>query len=282
MATATAVTLPRGHRLDGGWDREARLRPLTGEDELLLVDEGAHMLPAERTTTLLARCLDRVGDAPATPNDVRALTIGDREALLLHLRRLTFSDELRCVVTCPDCAEQMDIELDVRELLVEPYEDIGEDYDVTLVSDGIGRSVRVRLPTGRDQEDAAQLATDDVEAARELLLCRCVEELDGNDGRIPQAITDVLPQLLATLDPQAETRLELECTGCRGAIEVLFDAGDFLFRELAACSSDLFREIHVLAFHYGWREREILRLPSARRRRYLELVADELARERPR
>lgn len=42
----------------------------------------------------------------------------------------------------------------------------------------------------------------------------------------------------------------------------------------------LLTEVHALALHYHWSERDILALPRARRRRYLALLADALARGR--
>jgi hypothetical protein len=58
---------------------------------------------------------------------------------------------------------------------------------------------------------------------------------------------------------------------------VLLDAGEFLYRELAGAGDVLFREVHRLAFHYHWREADILALPGEKRRRYLNLVDEELA-----
>ena len=43
---------------------------------------------------------------------------------------------------------------------------------------------------------------------------------------------------------------------------------------------DLFREVHLLAYHYHWSETDILELTGPRRRRYLALLAETLAAER--
>ena len=39
-----------------------------------------------------------------------------------------------------------------------------------------------------------------------------------------------------------------------------FDIADYFYREICGRESDLHREIHLLAFHYHWSERDILRL----------------------
>ena len=38
----------------------------------------------------------------------------------------------------------------------------------------------------------------------------------------------------------------------------------------------LCEEVHYLAFHYHWGEREILEMPGAKRRRYLSILAEKL------
>jgi hypothetical protein len=38
----------------------------------------------------------------------------------------------------------------------------------------------------------------------------------------------------------------------------------------------LYEEVHHLAFHYHWTEREILELPRTKRRRYLAILASKL------
>ncbi len=115
----TRILLPGGFWVDGVRHREAELRPLSGDDEVFLGDAGESLLPPQKATALLARCLTRLGPLPeVTPDAVRSLDVGDREALLLHLRRLTFGEHLQCILTCPECGEKMDLELNISDLLV--------------------------------------------------------------------------------------------------------------------------------------------------------------------
>src|SRR5437870_2037317 len=119
--SAVTVTLPGGIWQEGTRHQEACLRPLAGEDETSLLDCQDDRLPAARTTHLLARCLTRLGPWEAvTEEQVRRLTVGDREALLLHLRRLLQGEQLACLLTCPrpDCGEKMELELRVSDLLL--------------------------------------------------------------------------------------------------------------------------------------------------------------------
>ena len=265
MTEAVAVTLPCGRWRDGRCTREATVRPITGADERFLL-EGEARLPAERSTALLDRCVTAEAGESA-----RSLTVGDREALLLHLRRLTFGEKIECVVTCPGCGEPHDVELFVADLLVPPDDEHGPVLELETAARN-GGSLRFRLPTGGDQETAAaRAATIGVDGAAGLLLRDCLEsaavDVDG--------VAEALEAAMASHDPQAEIALELACVRCGRACSILFDAGDFLFRELTRDGDALDRDVHELALHYHWSEAEILALPVERRLRYLELLTDD-------
>ena len=77
---------------------------------------------AARVTQLLVRCLRRLGPVEPVRTDlVRQLIVGDREALLLHLRRLTLGEHMPCLLSCPECGKKMDLNLEVGELLLPTY-----------------------------------------------------------------------------------------------------------------------------------------------------------------
>lgn len=281
-AATQAITLPCGFWLDGVHHRRAELRPLTGEDEAFLA--GARRLsPAQRTTLLLSRCLSRLGPADeVTVDAVRSLTVGDREALLLHLHRLAVGERLECVLRCPeaDCGEPMDLDLAVGDLLVPPYAQTGPTHQAEIAEEDTVWSIRFRLPTGADQEEAAPLARTDAEGAAELILRRClvaVEPEQDEAASLPSHLTESVGTLMSELDPQAELILSLTCPTCGREFPADLDAAAFVLHELAAPS--IFREVHRLALHYHWSEAEILRLPASKRRLYLSLLAESLGGE---
>ncbi|HEX6159286.1 MAG TPA: hypothetical protein VF111_03910 [Thermoanaerobaculia bacterium] len=264
MTRSIPITLPGGRWRNGAPERHALLRPLRGEDELFLAEEAEGLTPARRTTLTLARCLERLGDeSPVSVESARALTAGDREAILLHLRRATFGETLTSVLRCPraGCDEQMDLELRVSDLLVASSD--AEEVNTLTVGE---EEIRFRLPNGADLEEAADLARSDVGAAARLLVARCV--LSGTAD--PRALS----KRMAELDPQAELLLELTCTRCGRPFTALFDTAAFLFGELAAQRERLYREVHQLALHYHWSESDILALTPTRRRKYLELIGE--------
>jgi hypothetical protein len=278
---AVEVTLPCGFAREGAWQRTVWLRPWTGRDELFLHEEARGLPPAARATALLGRCvwLDG-GERPAGPAFARALAAGDREALLLHLRRVTLGDALACVLSCPRCGDKLDLELSASALLLPPYPDAAEEHAARMGEGDAALEVRFRLPNGGDLEHAAARAVVDPEAAARELLARCVRSVADAAGRdvegMPSAVAAELPGRMAALDPQAELLLDAECPHCGTAFQALLDAGEYVLQEAARACAQLFRQVHLLAFYYHWSEAEILSMAGSRRRRYLGLLADAL------
>jgi hypothetical protein len=279
------VNVPGGFDAVAGWSRALRLRPCTGADEAWLVDEASGLLPAERATGLLGRCLrpeqDRDDGGVAL---ARRLTVGDREALLLHLRRITIGDRLELVASCAPCGGRMNIDARVTDLVLPPYGHDGWDHEAALSA----CQVRFRLPNGADQEAAARAVEGDaaeataaepeVSAGVQAMLERCVREVRARGGgvlaRLPSQAIPALSAAMAERDPQAEVVLGGHCPHCASPFAHAIDAGQILHEELAGDGEALFREVHTLASRYHWSEAEILSLTFRQRRRYLALIAE--------
>jgi hypothetical protein len=289
VESTVSVTLPGGYWFDGACYREAELRPLNSGDEAFVVEEGEVLPPVRRATALLARCLKRLGPvSPVTVEQVGSLTVGDREVLLLHLRRLTIGERIRCVLRCPDrgCGEKLDQELKVGELLLPPYPDVRQRYETTVAENGTTYRVRFRLPTGADQEAAAAMATVGLEAAADLLLERCIEDVVAEGGEavesLPPVVAEQLPAVMAERDPQAELELSLVCPVCRNGFSALFDTGTYFFQELENRTKHVYREVHLLALYYHWSEAEIMAMSTRKRRLYLGLLEEAFEEARGR
>jgi hypothetical protein len=279
------ATVPGGLWADGEVRREFALRPVSGVDEAFLLEMGDAVLPARRASALLARCLDAGRLDPLAV--VRDLSVGDREALLLQLRRLSMGDRIECVIACPakDCGEALDVELSVTALLLPPYASWPrEGTHEVMIEDEVGAlRVQFRVPTGADQEAAADLAYRNTGDPVRLLLRRCVSSASSSRG--PSSVNDLSPNAIALLsaamadrDPQAEIDLELSCPACGASFDTVFDATTFLLADVDARSDRLYREVHSVALHYHWSEHDILSMSRARRERYLGLIADARAR----
>lgn len=279
------VILPTGFKAGEKWYNNAGLRLLNGGDEEVLRKESLVLFPAERITKILTRCLTNLGPKSAPDNnDVRSLTVGDRDALLFHLRRLTYGGKIQAVLTCPQsgCGEKMDLELKVDDLLVPSNQTPKETYETEIHGDAAVYTVKFRLPTGADQEAVAPSAQFDHKTASNLLLQRCVKEIKKSGTQIdietdlPGDLAESVSQKMAELDPQAEILLNLTCPACKQSFLAYFDIGDYFFKELMANSQNLYREVHVLALHYHWSEKDILNMTRSKRQIYLKLLADAL------
>jgi len=271
VSATSAITLPHG-LLGGGRRRStAELRLPTGADEAALL-EARDRSRAEQVTGLLARCVARVAELEADEDVARSLTVGDREALLLHLRASLFGDRLSCVIDCAECGEAMDVDLLVSDLLVPPYGEVHERHTVELP--GERGEADVRLVTGADQEAAARCSGGD--AGLEELIKRCVLDVRGDEGTMPPLVlAEEVSDSLAELDPQAEITVDAICPSCDESVSALVDAAAILLAELTAGDDRLLREVDAIARAYHWSEAEILALDVRRRRRYLELIVDE-------
>lgn len=274
------VTLPHGSWQGGTFHREARVRGVE-EGEDIETELSADLLPIERTTALLARCVTQfAGRTGAGAGTFRDLSMGDREALLLHVRRMTFGDGMDCVLSCPACGSRMDFQLNTEALIVAAAEHARQQHEEEFPVDGLSFQVSFHVPTGGDVQDALGSAGGVPHEAVRSLVTRCVESVHRQSetreevpaaGWPPDLIAQVSARL-AELDPQAEIKLQLQCPACTHKFAAFFDTADFFFRELRERERQLYEEVHQLALFYHWSEADILRMTPRRRKLYIDLL----------
>ena len=263
------VRLPVGLWVDGVRCREASLRALSGSDEETIGDASSWPSPAARVTALLAAAVMRLGTlAPIGAEQIRALTVLDRDTLLIALRQRLFGDRVQSTIVCPtaDCGKPIDLDFHLSDLPVPDRSDDTQRYELAVD----GRSVVYRLPNGGDQEAAAELAGTDMDQAEQLILRRCVEDFDALS---PDQVV-ALQAEMARRDPQLDTEFDAHCPECGRDFGVHFDIQDFLLREISGTRLQLYRQVHTLAWYYHWSEAEILAMPFQKRRIYLDLLSD--------
>ena len=193
-----------------------------------MLDTATAHGPGRRATALLGRCLAAAGEAVA-----RTLTVGDREALLLHLRRLTFGETIDCVLRCPrrTCGEPMDLALGVGDLLARRRTTTCGDGPTISPSTPTARatSVRFRLPPGDDLDAAVALEPAEPEraAARAAHVAASsrAERDGGAAARTPSrdGVRRALAAAMAERDPQAEIELDGRCPECGAPFTAVFD-----------------------------------------------------------
>jgi hypothetical protein len=265
-------TLPGGLVLeDGRRLSQAELRPLSGHEEEWLA-RHPRVPSAVAVTHLLSACLLCLDDQPAYRAQASRLLVGDRDYLMLHLRRLTLGETIRAVLTCQACSAKMDVDFQAADVPVEYRPQTAASYTLDLAT-GVGpdRSVRFRLPTGADQEAVLGLAG---EQAVEVLLARCLLD-EGGVALLPSEQSAVI-EAMDQLAPQLELELDLVCPECNNQFVTLFDTTLFFLSEMRTNGRQLAREVHHLALHYHWSEAEILSLTRWRRHMYLSLLSESL------
>lgn len=197
----------------------------------------------------------------AALTDVATLSVGRRDALLIALRRECFGSRMECVVDCPDCAAELELELSVD--------------DVTATEAGADRgSVSV---DGVDLEFRAATAGDLIAVsgrvdARQQLIERCLTAREPSLGALTASMYDAVSDGMSRLDPQAAACVQIDCAVCGYHWAAPFDIGDYLWSELRASASRTMREVYELATGYGWSESEVLAVSPIRRQHYLNYL----------
>lgn len=242
---------------------------LTASQALNLWERAVAESPSVRALLFLAATRPGL-ECPA----MEELSIGERDEALLRLRRTLFGPQIAAVVQCPHCGVKLDVEFSLDEL----NQALGESRTAARTAAEIDCAewrVRFRLPTCGDL--VALSGARGVEEARRTLLTRCViQVLDGarpaSADEIPQEVAAKISEKMAELDPWADLRLAVKCGACAQSAETPFDIASYLWAEFEVWARRMLREVHALALAYGWSERDILAMSTARRRAYLELV----------
>ncbi len=284
--------LPGGYvDTTGEVHRRAELAPLSGREEELVA--GADRLRgAALVTGILSRCVRRLGGIrPLSEEVARQLLVADRQYLLLRLRQLTFGDRIEMTIVCPqeECGEKIDVNFSVDDVPVRESEDKGPIYTMELspaaavvAEDGSQlREVRFRLPTGSDQEILSPQLPDDEAGAVAALLRRTICAIgprEGSGEELSPLAQAEIERRMEAVAPAVELEMAAHCPQCERPFAVPFDLQDYVLGELRTSRELLYREVHYLAYHYHWSEREILEMPREKRRHYIGVLADEIER----
>ncbi|HBA55065.1 hypothetical protein [Syntrophorhabdus aromaticivorans] len=293
---STTVHLPGGYIDEGGTlHREVEVASLSGREEEFLAHKqvkGAVAL----VTTVLSRCVRRIGAVgPVTEEMVRNLLVADRQYLLLKIRELTFGENVQANIFCPwpDCGARVDIDFSIRDIPIRESVQKGPAYRMDLsedaaVVDGQGlkyREVFFRLPNGADQEAVSPLLRDNEAKALSTLLGRCILGVGPMKNPGDELVRMLSPlarmeieKEMEAVAPAVDLVMEARCPECGREFSIPFDLQDFFFGELKTSVDLLYREVHYLAYHYHWGEREIMEMSREKRRRYIEVLADEIER----
>jgi|SRR5579864_1332212 len=245
------------------------MRPLSVPELLTVWERGLAACPFERALTILSL---------ASPESSRAslarINIGRRDADLLQLREWAFGSELAILAVCPSCRQTLESVMPVADLRM-PMDSSRNSADELESSVTLREYVVHYRPL--NTEDIAGCVGLEPNASRRKLLAGCVvgAQCRGNPVApedLPDDVVGKVVEQIATIDPQADMRLDLNCPECQAHWKEVFDIVSFFWAEIDAWARRILREVHVLARAYGWRENDILALTPARREIYLAMA----------
>ncbi len=264
------MQLPGGLCIDGVLDKRFLFKPVTGQLEMVLSESAlqADSLPA-RVTQILSEALEMLAGDVASEEYVRALSVGDRQFLM---RRLAIHIEdalLWLTAKCGECGEAFDVSLRLSELPVKPA---GDKFPETVVDMPSGR-LKVRVPTGDDQESIASVR-DDCRAMQMLLTRLISSEATTAEGEVfdlaslDEAQLSTIETVIEAMAPEVASEMVTHCPHCEMGNRIPISPYGCMERSVG----ELFSEIHALAANYHWSEQDILALPRGRRHTYLSLL----------
>ena len=246
-------TLPVGYTdKEGQTHRTVKIRKMTGREESILTDKRYQRNGGRLVTELLHSCLVSLGNLPKNGSSpISGMYSVDRNFLLLKLRSITFGSDLKASYTCPTCNETVKVTENIDDLPVrnleegESAEEIGVELEDGYVDrDGqVHASLKLRLPTGADEEAVAAQARQNASEGKNALLARCMKSL----GDIPRHRLEALgPQILSELTmtdrrlidktlnlaaPGINLVRQIECTSCGNTFSTTLDLSHFLALE---------------------------------------------------
>jgi hypothetical protein len=246
------VTLPVGWTDGQGiTHRDVVLRKMTGREEAILADRRYQRNGGKLVTELLHSCILRIGEHEANGRGpVTQMTSADRNFLLLKLRSITFGTELQATYTCPACAEQLPVTEDLDELPVRAGAvsdgDAAAEITVELEDGWVDRegqvhtALRLRLPTGADEEAVAPQLRENASVGKNALLARCITSLGDVpayriEGMGPRIMSDLtmsdrrlIDRALNEAAPGVDLVRELDCPACGKHFSASLDMSNFL------------------------------------------------------
>lgn len=239
---------------------------LAAADIVSIWELGLHRPDWSKALIALAPALPQ-----ARPSELAALTVGERNAHLLALRRNLIGPVMHALVKCPVCGEPLEFEQRIDELL-DGYAPPAE-REFSFSSGDY--AARCRLLTSDDLAYAA--ARGDEPQARLFLIERATLEssragapVDVSD--LPDEFVDLLAGEIADRDPLAHVAIPLGCAACEHVWTATFQIVPFLWTEFERKAKQVLEDVVTLARFYGWSEAQVLELSPARRQYYLDAI----------
>lgn len=184
----TTVNLPGGYiDFEGVVHTVAEVRELTGTDEEAIVKI---LEPGKALLAILQRATVSIGGKKADKEMLNALLSGDREQLLVAIRRVTFGNEISLITSCTKCAVEQTFVIDLeKDVKIKELDDKVIDRLFTMQTKK--GTIKVHLPTGEIQEKIINATNKNTAELDTILLSGCVLEINDIPIMNPSQIRDL-------------------------------------------------------------------------------------------
>lgn len=233
------------------------LRSLCGSEELSVEDTNTGNL------IYLLESLIEKGAAESRVNAAQIVT-ADRDRLLAILYISLYGSKVESTLSCQNCGEKFDLDFSLYDLLnqCQPELTLESENGIYVLDTGIS----FRLPNGEDEMLINGLTNQEAER---LLLDRCLV------NRNPECDKEAIQLRMSEIAPVLNLVMKAICPECSHSQNVQFDIQSFFLLRLKQERPLLIEEIHSIASHYHWSQKEILELPRNLRKQYAALIQSE-------
>ena len=156
--------------------KTAEVRELTGADEELISKSTSL---SALLNTVITKGLITLGDEPPLKEDFDNLLAGDRDAILLGIRKATFGDTFTTSRGCISCGEVSELEIDLDKDV--PVKELGNPItDRRFSVETKAGTVVVGLPNGITQKKLLQSENKTAAELITTVLAGCIISIDGS------------------------------------------------------------------------------------------------------
>ena len=242
------VVLPAGVMEGDKVVTSAQIVPMTGKTRKDIARADVRRDSTKVTETILQNCVKSIGDSPIDRRTFQRLILGDREFLLLQIRKISKGDDVKYSMACGTCEEPFHGTFSITNDV--PVYPMPKDVEVLTDESGVSlRTFRVksdemaidavfRYPFGVDQAEIAKSMRANPVASVYTLLWRCLISLNGSPQMdIPKNIFEEMP--LPALDfiqgefyshqPGPDFSEPVRCPNCGAENQMVFQSADFFF-----------------------------------------------------
>ena len=225
---------------------EASLNQMTGIEEEILTDNKLVRNAGKLITELLYSVVETLDGKKPSKDTIRQLMIGDRDALLLELRKISLGSEMEAKFQCGNCNASIEVVENLDEVeILELNGELKETMEIELV-DGykdregeVHKIAVVAYPNGDVQEKTSVIMRQNFGRGNTAMLKECIKEIGSvkpvtNDmiRRLTKRDRDHLLTVISKDAPGPKLKTTVDCYDCGYSFETALDLSNFFVSNL--------------------------------------------------